>query len=94
MAKYEVEDRIPRTDRGDLVDTFVEEGHDTYFFFEVFFGILFLIELGVGSREGHLYIPHPWSHHHLIHESHQTDTDPDDDDGEEDVEHIIKNPYQ
>ena len=94
MAKYEVENRVPCTDRRDLVDTLIEESHDTDFFLEVFFGILFLIELGVGSWERHLDVSHPWRHHHLIGESHQTDTDPDDDDGEEDIEHIIKNPDQ
>lgn len=94
MTKYEVEDGIPCTNCRDLMDTFIKKGHDTNFLFEVLLRILFFIELGVSSWECHFHISHPWRHHHLIGESHQTDTDPDDDDGEEDIEHIIKNPDQ
>ena len=94
MAEYEVEDCIPRTDRRDLVDTLVEECHDSDFLFEVFFGILLLVELGVSSWKSHLHISKAWCHHHLIGEPHQSYTDPDDDDSEEDIEHIIKYPYQ
>lgn len=94
MTEYEVEDRIPRTDRRNLVDTLVEERHNTDLFFEVFFGVLFFIELGVSSREGHLHISHTRGHHHLIRESHQSDTDPYDDDGEEDIEDILSDIHE
>ncbi len=94
MTEDEIEDRIPRTDRRDLVDTLVEEGHDTDFFLEILLGILFLIELGISSWEGHLHISHPWSHHHLIGEPHQADTDPDDDDSEEDIDHILSDIHE
>lgn len=38
------------------MDTLVEDRHDTGFFFEVFFGFFFLVELGVGTRKGNPHI--------------------------------------
>jgi hypothetical protein len=92
MTEYEVEDSIPCTDSRDLVYTLVEESHYTDLFFKVFFSILFLIELGVGSWESHLHISHPWSHHDLVGESHETDTDPENDYSNYDIDHIISEP--
>ncbi len=92
MTEYEVEDSIPGTDSRDLVYTLVEESHDTDLFFEVFFGILFLIELGISSWESHLHISHPGCHHDLIGESHETNTDPKYDDSNYDIDHIISEP--
>ncbi len=94
MSEDEVEDRIPRTDRRYLVNTLIEERHDTDLLFEVFFSILLLIQLGVGTRKGHLHISHTGSHHHLIGESHQSDTNPDDDDREEDIDDILSNIHE
>ena len=88
MVEDEVEDRIPCTDLTDRMDTLVEDGHDTDLFFEVFFCILFLIELGVRSWEGDLEIDHTMGHEHFIRKSHDSDTYPCKDNKEDDIDYI------
>ncbi|EKD29718.1 MAG: hypothetical protein ACD_78C00306G0004 [uncultured bacterium (gcode 4)] len=38
---------------GNLVDTFIENGHNTRFFLEILLGFLFLVELGIGTRKSY-----------------------------------------
>lgn len=93
MTEDEVHDRIPGADLTDSMDTLVEYSHDTDLFLEVLLGVLFLVELGVGTWKGDLEVHESWRHQYLIRESHDPDTDPDDDDEEDDIEQVLRYPH-
>lgn len=72
------------------MNRFVEDGHDTDLFLEVFFGFAFFIELRVGTGKRHLHVDESPGHEDLIGKTDDFQEHPRDENEDEDIDDIFR----